>query len=177
MIRSKRSVPWFKKSRKEQWTWFIFPTSMPLSFRVFRVQEVSLLSHLTNVDDPSPFPVFFTLNIPHNVAYLNQPTGSLADRSIPPWLYSLNAIKLITIFFKGDITFLHCQQGTTEWMIFLARYNPHSSDLSWWVKWFKIPQSDVTGVKSCSFIFQWLCSMNLYLLEASDVSCNVKRMW
>lgn len=37
-----------------------FPTCMPLSFGVFRVQEVSLLSHLTNVDDPHAFPVFFT---------------------------------------------------------------------------------------------------------------------
>lgn len=30
-----------------------FPTNMPEFFRVFRVQEVNLLSHLTNVDGPS----------------------------------------------------------------------------------------------------------------------------
>lgn len=39
-----------------------FPTSMFVSFRVFRVQEVSPLSHLTNVDGLSAFPVFFAHN-------------------------------------------------------------------------------------------------------------------
>lgn len=37
-----------------------FPTDMPEFFRVFRVQEVNRLSHLTNVDGPGAFPVFFT---------------------------------------------------------------------------------------------------------------------
>lgn len=37
-----------------------FPTDMPEFFRVFRVQEVNRLSHLTNVDGPRAFPVFFT---------------------------------------------------------------------------------------------------------------------
>lgn len=60
-----------------------FPTCMPLSFRVFRVQEVSLVSHLTNVDDPHAFPVFFTHLTPHNVVYLNRATGCLANRDIP----------------------------------------------------------------------------------------------
>ncbi len=37
-----------------------FPTCMPVSFRVFRVQEVSPLSHLAYVYGPGAFPVFFT---------------------------------------------------------------------------------------------------------------------
>lgn len=37
-----------------------FPTDMPEFFRVLRVHEVNRLSHLTNVDGPRAFPVFFT---------------------------------------------------------------------------------------------------------------------
>lgn len=59
-----------------------FPTCMPVFFRGFQVQEVNILSHLSNVDALEHFLYFFTRS-DHNKLYLNKATGCLADRGIP----------------------------------------------------------------------------------------------
>lgn len=59
-----------------------FPTCMPVFFRGFQVQEVKILSHLSNVDALEHFLYFFTRS-DHNKLYLNKATGCLADRGIP----------------------------------------------------------------------------------------------
>lgn len=106
-----------------------FPTSMPVSFRVFRVQEVSPLSHLANVYGLSAFPVFFTHWTQHTVVYLNKATGCLAHRGIP-WLPPLSAIRVITILLKtvNKRTFLYRQQVATELRISGAQHKAHSAE-------------------------------------------------
>lgn len=80
-LQTNKTKPLIKTKYNEETT-VGFPTCVFVFFRGFWVQEVNILSHLTNVDTLEHFLCFFTRS-DHNKLYLNKAAGCLADRGIP----------------------------------------------------------------------------------------------
>lgn len=173
-LRSQNKVS-LVSNRAEKAMTMNFPTSMPVFFRVFRVQEANLLSHLINVDGPSAFPVFFTHWTQHTVVYLNKATGCLANRGIP-WLPSLSAIRVITILFKTvnklNIPILPTSNRRKKDVFSSTQTSfsrvQHKQDVSRpvgrWLKWFS--DCKLMSGHDSSFVSNWNWKFSMYSDEA-----------